>query len=129
DYDMVFSRSNVILSMGDPEYIPEGADVLAALLGAGQDLATMVQELGRFRVEQPTDDLTSALVNAEVEGERLTSQELGSFFILLVMAGNETTRNAISHGLDVLTANPDQRAAWAVDFEGVAPTAGEEIVG
>src|SRR5207249_4051827 len=64
----------------------------------------------------------------EVEGERLTSQELGSFFILLVVAGNETTRNAISHGLDVLTANPDQRAAWAVDFEGVAPTAVEEIV-
>jgi len=128
DYDVVFSRSNVILSMGDPEYIPEGADVMGALLGAGQDLATLVQELGRFRVEHPTDDLTSALVNAEVEGERLNDAELGSFFILLVVAGNETTRNAISHGLHELTRNPDQRDVWSADFEGVAPTAVEEIV-
>ena len=77
---------------------------------------------------EPTDDLISALVNAEVEGEKLTDQELGSFFILLVVAGNETTRNAISHGIRLLTENPDQRKIWQADFDGVAPTAVEEIV-
>ena len=127
-HDLVFTRSNVILSMGDPEYIPEGADIGAALLGAGQDLAMLVQDLGRMRREQPTDDVTSALVNADVEGERLDDAELGSFFILLVVAGNETTRNAISHGLKLITDHPDQRAAWLSDIEAVTPTAVEEIV-
>lgn len=128
DYETVFSRSNVILGAGDPEYVPEGADLAAALLSAGSELAQMVGELGELRKRHPTDDLTSALINASVDGEHLTPQELGSFFILLVVAGNETTRNAISHGLEQLTLNPDQRAIWAADFDGVAPTAVEEIV-
>ncbi|HET7406459.1 MAG TPA: cytochrome P450, partial [Mycobacteriales bacterium] len=55
-------------------------------------------------------------------------QELGSFFILLVVAGNETTRNAIAHGLHFLTQNPDQKQLWLSDFERYAPTAVEEIV-
>ena len=87
-----------------------------------------MQELAAYRVEHPTDDLTSALVNANVDGESLTDAELASFFILLVVAGNETTRNAISHGLWAFTEHPDQRALWAADFEKVAPTAVDEIV-
>ena len=79
-------------------------------------------------MENPTGDITSALVNAEIDGERLTPEELGSFFILLVVAGNETTRNAISWGLHLLTENPEQRAAWLADIDGVTPTAVEEIV-
>ena len=130
EYDGIFHRTNIILSQGDPEYIPdtEPGMVVAALLNAGQELSQLVQELGEERRKNPTDDLTSALVNAEVEGERLTDQELGSFFVLLVVAGNETTRNAISHGLLLLTEHEDQKAAWAADFEGLAPTAVEEIV-
>ena len=128
DYDFIFTKSNVILGAGDPEYVPEGSDIAGALLGAGQDLSNLVQELGRERAKNPTDDLTSAMVNAEIEGERLTDQELGSFFILLVVAGNETTRNAISHGLKALTDHPDQRDLWAADFEGLAAPAVEEIV-
>ncbi len=128
DYDTVFSRSNVILGAGDPEYVPDGSDIATALLTAGSELAALVAELGEERRKHPTDDLTSALINGSVDGEQLTSAELGSFFILLVVAGNETTRNAISHGLEQLTANPDQRAIWAADFDAVAPTAVEEIV-
>jgi cytochrome P450 len=128
DYDAVFTRSNVILGATDPEYVPEGGDIAQALLMAGAELAQMVTELGQQRAKEPTDDLTSALVNANVEGEHLTESELASFFILLVVAGNETTRNAISHGMKLLTENPDQRKAWAEDFDGVAPTAVEEIV-
>lgn len=128
DYRFVLDRSNIILGAGDPEYVDNPMEIVPALLQAGAELNQMVQELARFRVEKPTDDLTSALVNAEVDGERLTDQELGSFFVLLVVAGNETTRNAISHGLHTLTQFPEQKALWMSDFERYAPTAVEEIV-
>jgi cytochrome P450 len=128
DYDAVFTRSNVILGATDPEYVPEGGDIAAALLTAGAELAQMVTELGQQRMKEPTDDLTSALVNANVDGEHLTEAELASFFILLVVAGNETTRNAISHGMVLLTDNPDQRTLWLEDFDARAPAAVEEIV-
>ena len=128
DYDTVFTRSNIILGAGDPEYTPEGGNIAMALLGAGAELAQMMAELGQYRREHPSDDLTSALVNASVDGEGLSDAELGSFFILLVVAGNETTRNAISSALEELTRHPDQRAIWMEDFEGVTPAAVEEIV-
>jgi cytochrome P450 len=130
-HQFVFDRTNVILGAGDPEYAPEGGDineVVMALLTAGSELSEMVKEMGAERRKHPTDDLTSALVNADVDGDMLDQDELGSFFVLLVVAGNETTRNAISHGMHQLTVNPDQKAAWVADFEGVAPTAVEEIV-
>jgi len=129
-HQFVFDRTNVILGAGDPEYTPDPdpAKIIPALLKAGAELSGLVQELGRERAKHPTDDLTSELVNAEIDGERLTDQELGSFFVLLVVAGNETTRNAISHGMKALTDYPEQRAIWRKDFEGVAPTAVEEIV-
>ena len=124
----VFDRTNAILGAGDPEYTSDPTQIVPNLLRAGAELSEMVQELGRERVRKPTDDLTSAMINAEVEGERLTSQELGSFFVLLVVAGNETTRNAISHGLKALCDYPEQRALWQADFETLAPTAVDEIV-
>jgi cytochrome P450 len=129
-YEFVFDNSNVILGANDPEYVPEqeGENVAAALLRAGKELSDFAMDLGRQREKSPTDDLTSALVNGEVDGERLTEQELGSFFVLLAVAGNETTRNAISHGMKALTDHPEERARWAADFDGVAPTAVEEIV-
>jgi cytochrome P450 len=58
----------------------------------------------------------------------LSSTEIASFFILLVVAGNETTRNAISHGVLALSRYPEQRDRWWSDFDGLAPTAVEEIV-
>jgi cytochrome P450 len=127
-YHFVFERTNIILGAGDPEYISDPLQIIPALLQAGAELAELVQDLGRSRLQHPTDDLTSALVTAEVDGERLTEQELGSFFVLLVVAGNETTRNAISHGMLALCDYPEQRAIWAADFETIAPTAVEEIV-
>lgn len=127
-HGFVFDRTNVILGASDPEYVPDAENIGVALLQAGSDLAALRQDLGRHRMEHPTDDVVSALVNAEVDGERLTPDELGSFFILLVVAGNETTRNAISWGLHLLTEHPDQRSIWLADLDGVTPTAVEEIV-
>ncbi|MCG8588871.1 MAG: cytochrome P450 [Proteobacteria bacterium] len=127
-YDFIFEKSNVILGAGDPEYVSDRAQIVPALLGAGQELSQLAQDLGRHRREKPTDDLTSALVNAELDGEKLDDQELGSFFVLLAVAGNETTRNAISHGMKALCDHPAERAAWQADFHGLAATAVDEII-
>ncbi|MEX2294071.1 MAG: cytochrome P450 [Acidimicrobiales bacterium] len=126
----IFDRTNVILGLGDPEYVPDQteAGVMAALLAAAQDLSLLITELGEERLKNPTNDLTTALVTAEVDGEMLTPAELASFFLLLVVAGNETTRNAIAHGLVALTEHSTERERWWGDFDALAPTAVEEIV-
>ncbi len=124
----VFEQTNIILGAGDPEYVGETADLLMAFYKAGAALAELMKDLAHTRRGNPTEDLTSVLVNAEIGGDRLTEQEISSFFVLLVAAGNETTRNAISHGMKALCDNPDQRRIWQQDFDRVAPTAVEEIV-
>ena len=124
DNRRMFDLSNVILGIGDPEY----GTTMDVLMSAAVDLSQYAQALGEERMTSPRDDITSVLMQADVDGDRLTTAEFASFFILLVVAGNETTRNAISHGMKALSDNPDQRRKWAADFEGVAPTAVEEIV-
>jgi len=126
--DEVFDLSNIVLSQGDPEYIPEGSNPLEAFLAAGAGLSAIMQETAAGRRGGDGEDLTSLLVNAEVDGERLTTEELSAFFVLLCVAGNETTRNAISWGLHYLTTNPDQRDRWLADIDGVMSTAVDEIV-
>jgi methyl-branched lipid omega-hydroxylase len=128
EYRYVFDRTNVILGATDPEYVEDLAQAVGAILQAGQELAKLAEDLAGFREKHPTDDLTSVLVHAEIDGERLTKSEIGSFFVLLTAAGNETTRNAISHGMKALADHPDQRKKWMDDFETIAPTAVEEIV-
>jgi len=128
DYPTVLKCSNVILSNGDPEYNPEGTDPLLAVLEAGSTLTTLMEEIGKYRLDNPVDDITSALVNAEIESEKLTHQELASFFVLLVAAGNETTRTALGHALLTLSDHPDQKARLLSDFEGRIGAATDEIV-
>jgi methyl-branched lipid omega-hydroxylase len=130
EYPSVLHNSNVILSAGDPEYFPPGENPQEILIGAGMSLLGLMNELAEDRRTNPKDDLTTALIHAGEEGEddRLTPQELSSFFILLVVAGNETTRTALTHGMYQLTRNPDQREILKQDLEGVLPTAVEEIV-
>ncbi|WP_314172646.1 cytochrome P450 [Streptomyces winkii] len=88
----------------------------------------MIAMLARERRRNPTDDLISALVTADVDGQCLGNRQLGAFFTLLMVAGVETTRNAISHGLALLSENPEQRELWESDFEKYADTAVDEIV-
>jgi methyl-branched lipid omega-hydroxylase len=128
-YEMVLANSNMILAGFDPEFVSENPDqVVADLLGAGQALADLVTTLGAARAQEPTGDLISALVTANVDGEQLTSAELASFFVLLVVAGNETTRNALSHALMLFTEFPEQRALLLADLDGRIGGAVEEIV-
>jgi methyl-branched lipid omega-hydroxylase len=127
-YDFVFKSSNTILGIGDPEYTEDMDNPLPQLMSAAMGLTQLATELAEQRLKEPTEDLMSALVHAEVDGQKLQPYELGSFFILLLVAGNETTRNAISHGLTFLHEFPDQAKIWRDDFEGVQRGAVEEIV-
>jgi cytochrome P450 len=124
DEAKVFHWTTVMLGVGDDEVSGEYTEVVAVV----SELAEYAVRLADQRRAQPGDDLTTSLVQAEVDGERLTSVEVASFFILLSAAGNETTRNAISHGMVALTRYPAQRETWWSDFDAVAPTAVEEIV-
>ncbi|TDC86603.1 cytochrome P450 [Actinomadura sp. 7K507] len=123
----VAERTNIILGAGDSEYTPE-ENPAVTILTAAAELSGLVKELAAERIENPAGDLASKLVNANIDGESLTPRELGSFFGILLQAGNETTRTAISHGLVLLTEHPDQKRLWAGDFERYAATATEEIV-
>jgi methyl-branched lipid omega-hydroxylase len=124
----VFDQTNIILGLGDPEYVTPGTNPIVAALTAGGALVALMNEIGAERRKNPTDDLTSQMLHAQIEGQGITDQELASFFVLLVAAGNETTRNAISHGMKALSDNPSERHKWASDFDAVAPTAVDEIV-
>ena len=128
-YAMVLRNTNIILSGADPEFVSHNMDeAITQILAAGQELAELVTGLAARRAEQPRDDLTSALATANIDGEQLTTAELASFFILLVVAGNETTRTALSHALTLLTDYPDQRELLLADLEDRIAGAVEEIV-
>jgi cytochrome P450 len=124
DEAQMFAWTNVILGVGDPEF----TSTFEALIAAAMGLFQYAQALGEDRLANPREDLTSVMMHADVDGERLTPQEFGSFFILLVVAGNETTRNAISHGMKLLTDHPDQRELWWSNWDTHTKTAVDEIV-
>jgi len=123
----VLDATNIILGGGDPEFVDEG-DPIAALIGAGIQLTELMTELVEQRRANPTDDLVSKLVHNAAPEDMMQPNEIASFFILLATAGNDTTRNAISHGMDLLSKNPDQRRLWQDDVDGLTATAVDEIV-
>ncbi|MFI6901994.1 cytochrome P450 [Nonomuraea sp. NPDC050394] len=100
-----------------------GQNMLALLA-----LQRLVIKLGHERQREPTGDLVSLLVNANPDGERLTDKELGSFFALLLVAGNETARNTMAHGIKLLTDHPAQRELLLGDFDAHIGGAIEEMV-
>ncbi|MFI6519167.1 cytochrome P450 [Spirillospora sp. NPDC050679] len=135
-YPRVVRLTNIVLGNSDAEYTGITPDMgrlrtgrgLVKVALASRELHRLAARLGRERAAEPTGDLTSALVNANIDGEKLTAQEFGTFFLLLVVAGNETTRTAIAHGLKLLTDNPGQRELLLEDFDGRIGGAVEEIV-
>jgi methyl-branched lipid omega-hydroxylase len=128
-YDEVIDATNVILAISDPDYTdPEGRDRAEVIVEKFSLLHALMADLGRLRREKPADDLVTALTHANVDGEALDDLDLGRFFALLVVAGNETTRNALSHALTLLTGNPEQRDFLLADVDARLPAAVEEIV-
>ncbi len=124
DHEQIFHWTNVILGFGDPDLTTDFDEFLQVSMAIGGYATALADD----RRVNHHGDLTTSLVEAEVDGERLSSSEIAMFFILLVVAGNETTRNAISHGMLALSRYPDERAKWWSDFDGLAATAVEEIV-
>ncbi|MFF0457646.1 cytochrome P450 [Nocardia africana] len=115
----IFRWSNEMIGYDDPEYA--GVDPLAA----STELLAYAWQMAEARKSRPADDIVTELVHADVDGEALTSEEFGFFVILLAVAGNETTRNAITHGMIAFLENPDQ---WEL-FKSQRPkTAVDEIV-
>ena len=85
-------------------------------------------ELAKFRRAHPGDDLMTSIVNAEVDGHRLTDEEIGAFLILLASAGNDTTKQATTHAMIALDRNPEQREWLMADFDNRIGSAVEEFV-
>jgi len=127
EFPTVLKATNVILGAGDPDTL-DGRDFLNAMFEAGMELTGLMAELAEERRTNPADDLTTALVYNELGEELLDPSEVAPFFILLAVAGNDTTRNAISHGMRLLGKNPDQRRILQDDLEDLLPNAVEEII-
>ena len=127
EFGTVLKATNVILGAGDPEFVGDG-DPMAAIFEAGMSLTTLMNDLAEERRANPTDDLTSKLVHNDLGEDMLAASEIAPFFILLAVAGNDTTRTAISHGMHLLSQNPEERRIWQEGLDEVTPTAVEEIV-
>ncbi|MEY2470139.1 MAG: hypothetical protein QOF21_2837 [Actinomycetota bacterium] len=105
DRHMVFDWSNRLVGADDPEF----GNTSDEAQGAAGELFMYAQGLADDRRKNPRDDIVTDLINAEVDGESLDEMEFNSFFMLLAVAGNETTRNAISHSMLALMEHPEQR--------------------
>lgn len=127
EFSTVLRATNTILGGGDADFL-EGKDLLSALSDAGETLTALVADLAEHRRRNPADDLTTALVHADADNDLLEPEEIAKFFILLATAGNDTTRNAITLGMDLLGRWPTERAAWQRNLGDVTATAVEEIV-
>lgn len=110
DSKRVFEWGNAMTGIDDPNL----GDMDAGM-HASAELIAYADELRQRRVTDPQDDIITKLTQAGDAGESLTEMELGMFFLLLVVAGNETTRNATAHGMRALLENPDQLAKLQAD--------------
>ncbi|GAB5897145.1 cytochrome P450 [Mycolicibacterium mageritense] len=123
----VAHAADALVSWADPIYL-DGRNALEVLVANQFYLHQVANQLAADRRENPGTDLISALVHAEVDGDRLTDAEVAAFFVLLAVAGNDTTRQATSHALKALTDHPDQRAWLMDDFDDRIGGAVEEFV-
>ncbi|MFD9958876.1 cytochrome P450 [Amycolatopsis sp. NPDC058986] len=114
----IFDWSNQMIAYDDPEYEVEPIAASAEILGYAWNMA-------EERRKCPMDDIVTKLIQADVDGESLASDEFGFFVILLAVAGNETTRNAITHGMKALLDHPEQ---WEIYRDQRPKTAPDEIV-
>jgi len=127
DREQVVADADLLVSVADPEAFGERPP-LEVLGEAMWKLTEFAKDLAAEREKHPGEDLMTALVQAEVDGERLTHAEIGAFFVLLSVAGNDTTRHTTSHAMRALTLNPDQRALLWEDPAARLPLAVEEFV-
>ncbi|PHV65234.1 cytochrome P450 [Williamsia muralis] len=126
DREKLFHWSNNMMNADDPEFNevdPESGLTPAQLSSA--EILGYAYTMAEDRKKCPADDIVTALVNADIDGQSLDEIEFGYFVILLTVAGNETTRNAISHGMNAFLDNPEQ---WEIFKRDRPATAADEIV-
>jgi cholest-4-en-3-one 26-monooxygenase len=105
DRKKLFDWSNMMLAGEDPEFAGQNEIAAAEILAYAMEMAA-------DRKANPRDDIVTKLINADKDGRGLTDDEFGYFVVILTVAGNETTRNAITHGMDAFLNNPDQWDLW-----------------
>ena len=127
DHGLLYRWTNEVIGKNDPEYRREGESAGQTIRRARGELHAYFTELIAARRGAPADDLVTELIQSEVDGRPLTADELMSYCELLVEAGNETTRNAISGGLLALSEHPDQWAKLQANPD-LLPDAVEEIL-
>lgn len=127
DQPALAKAAEKLFSMSDDEYATLEERAMATINEIMLISNTGV-ELAKFRRANPGDDLMTSIVNAEVDGHRLTDDEIGAFLILLASAGNDTTKQTTTHAMMALAANPDQRDWLIEDFDGRIGLAVEEFV-
>jgi cholest-4-en-3-one 26-monooxygenase len=120
----IYEWSERIVAFQDPEHRGGGEEEGLTALG---EIIAFTNQLAEQRRGEPQDDLLSRLVHVEVEGQRFAPEELGSFVMQLLVAGNDTTRNALSGGMKALIERPDQWRALRED-PSLIPVAVEEIL-
>jgi cholest-4-en-3-one 26-monooxygenase len=125
DRHKVFDWSNTMIGADDPEYNESGTPEAGKI--AAMQLYAYFNDLALERRDHPRDDLVSLLMNATVDGERLTENEFDQFVLLLSVAGNETTRNLISGGMLALFEHPAEYARLRAD-RSLLPTAVDEML-
>ena len=119
DRDKLFNWSNEMTAGEDPEY----AHIDPAM--SSFELITYAMNMAAERKANPTDDIVTQLIEADIDGEKLSDDEFGFFVVMLAVAGNETTRNSITHGMIAFSQNPDQ---WELYKKERPESAADEIV-
>ncbi len=127
DWRLLFGWTNEVIGKDDPEFRRPGETPGQTLRRARGELHAYLDALVAERRRSPRDDIVSQLVSAEVDGEPLTPEQILNYCELMVEAGNETTRNAISGGLLAFSENPDEWARLHEQRE-LIPDAVEEIL-
>ena len=124
----IYDTGNKMVGFDDPEYNPDGPNqVDGEMTDASAQMFMYASKLKEIYTKNPANNLTTALLNAEVDGQKLTDLEFNSFFMLLAVAGNETTRTVTSNGMCDLIRHPDQRDMVIKD-PSLIPTAVDEIL-
>jgi cytochrome P450 len=95
---------------------------------AVSEMLAYAEGVARTKRKDPADDIATTLVESEIDGERLTDGEFQWFFLLLLNAGGDTTRNLVAAGVELLFQYPDERRRLAGDLDGLLPTAVEEML-
>jgi cytochrome P450 len=128
DRQRVAALANRVASANDPQLAEEGIPALTAVLEAVLELNQLAADMAAERRAHPRDDLMTALVEAKVDGRRLTDDEIGGFMVLLAVGGNDTSQNTTSSTMKVLCEFPDQRRYLEDDPSGRLPVAVEEFL-